>query len=430
MADGRRVVITGLGVVTPLGHSMPRFFRRLVAGETGVGPITRFDPAGGPLSTAAEVRDFDPAAFGITPREARILAPYQQYALAAAEQAVLDAGLDWPRQAIRGGERLPAPRARYGAAIGTAYPSTEILAAQFAQLQARGARGVTPHLFNMTLPNAATSVVSIRFALGGPLVTVSGATAAGAESLIAAYERIRYGRAEVMVAGGAEAGVTALVAAGFAQNQTGARSGICRPFDARRDGTVLGEGAAVCVLEEQAHAQARGARSYGEILGYGLRADGYDMTDIPLATAPGLTASLTEALADAGIAPAAVAYINAHGTGTRINDVAETNAIKRVFGAHARRLAVSSIKGSIGHLLGAAGSIELVAAVLASCWDIVPPTYGYAAPDPDCDLDYVPGHSRPMPVDIAISTSVGMGGGNAAIVVRGAKLPGTLATWG
>jgi 3-oxoacyl-[acyl-carrier-protein] synthase II len=422
--EGRRVVISGVGAITPLGNTAEAFFARLVAGETGVRRATRFDPARSPLQSAAEVQDFDPATYGISARDARILAPVQQFALAAAEMAVRDAGLDLPRQELRGGLRSAERQERYGVAVGTAYPSTAILAEQFAQLQARGARGVSPHLFGMTMPNAPTSVISIRFALAGPLVTVSGATAAGAESIIAAYEKIKYGRAEIMLAGGAEAGVSEIVAAGFAQNQTGSRSGCCRPFDLRRDGTVLGEGAAVFVLEERDHALARGARIYGEILGYGQRADAYDMTDIPVASPPGLIACLREALADAGVPAERITYANAHGTGTRINDLAETNALKQVFGAHARAMAVSSIKGSVGHSLGAAGAVELLATLFAACWDYVPPTHGLEVSDPACDLDYVPGVGRQMPVDLALSISVGMGGGNAAIIVRGDKPAG------
>jgi 3-oxoacyl-[acyl-carrier-protein] synthase II len=247
----RRVLITGLGLITPLGQSVPTFWQGLLAGVTGVGPPTAWDAATGPLPAAAEVHDFDPGAWGLSPRDLRILGRGPQMALAAAEQAVLDAGLDWPRQEIRGGPRQVPSQGRYGVAIGTAFPGTDLLATQLAQLQARGPRGVSPHLVNMTLPNAATSAASIRYALGGPLVTVSGATAAGAESIIAATEKIAAGRADVMLAGGAEAAVTALIASGFAQNQTGARSGVCRPFDRRRDGTLLGEGAAVLVLEAE-----------------------------------------------------------------------------------------------------------------------------------------------------------------------------------
>ncbi|HUS14264.1 MAG TPA: beta-ketoacyl-[acyl-carrier-protein] synthase family protein [Chloroflexia bacterium] len=419
----RRVVITGLGAITPLGDRATAFFTRLAAGATGMGPPTHWDAATGPLPAAAEVRDFDPAAYGLSPRELRILAPGPQFALAAAEMAVQDAGLDLPRQDVRGGARAGTRWDRYGVAIGAAFPGTDLLATQLTQLAARGPRGVSPHLFNMTLPNAATSVVSIRYALGGPLVTVSGATAAGAESVIAAYDKIRSGRADLMLAGGAEAGVTAIIAAGFAQNRTGARSGHCRPFDRRRDGTLLGEGAAVFVLEDRAHALARGARSYGEILGYGQRADGYDLTDIPEATAPGLTACLREALADAGLAPAAVQYVNAHGTGTAMNDRAELQALRQVFGPHAASLYVSSIKGSVGHALGAAGAIELLATLLASCYNRVPPTYGLVDPEEPRVVRHVMGQAVAAAVDVAVSISVGMGGGNAAIVVRGAKLP-------
>lgn len=420
--SGRRVVITGIGVVTPIGINVNDFFNNLMDGQTGVHDITRFDTSRCPVKTAAEIQDFDLTPYSLPSRDVRVLDRYQQYALAAADMAIRDAHLELPRQEIRGTKKSAQQFDRFGAAIGVAFSSTEVLEKQFKQMWDKGTKGVSPHLFNMALPNAATSVVSIRFALTGPLITVSGASASGTESIIAAYEKIKYNRADVMLAGGAESPVTEIIVSGFSQNQTGSKAGVCRPFDVHRDGTILGEGASIFVLEEMSHAQARNARIYGEILGYGMHADAYDMTDIPPIEAPGMTACLIDAIHDAKIYIDDVGYINVHGTATKMNDIAEVSAIKKVFGSHTRNLQVSGIKGSIGHMLGAAGGVELVAALLASCFDQVPPTYGLLEPDPLCDLTHVIGKGIAHPVNVAISTSVGMGGNNSAIVVKGEKL--------
>ncbi|MFD5558813.1 beta-ketoacyl-[acyl-carrier-protein] synthase family protein [Streptomyces sp. NPDC127068] len=416
----RRVVITGLGAVTPLGTNVEVIFTQLMAGLSGVRETSRFDTSRCPVKTAGEITGFVPQEHGISARDARVLDRYQQYALAASDAALTDAGLDLPRDEIVSRVKSPERYERYGAAIGVALSSTEVLEEQFARLAEKGARGVSPRLFNMTLPNAATSLLSVRHGLRGPLVTVSGASASGADSIIAAYDKIRHGRAEVMLAGGAESPVTDLIDSGFAQNNTGARSGACRPFDRDRDGTVLGEGAAVLVLEEAGHARARGARHYGELLGYGLRGDAFDMSDISPASAPGMTACLREALADAGLAPERVGYVNVHGTATRSNDPAEATALRKVFGPHVDQLRVSGVKGATGHTFGASGALELLATLLAACRDQVPPTHGLRVPDADCDLPHVIGRGVGTPVGAAISTSVGMGGNNAAILVRGA----------
>ncbi|HEY5834399.1 beta-ketoacyl-[acyl-carrier-protein] synthase family protein [Streptomyces sp.] len=416
----RRVVITGLGAITPLGLTPDEVFGNLMAGRSGVRETTRFDTSRCPVKTSGEVTGFEPAEHGISRRDLRVLDRYQQYLLAASNAALADAGLDLPRNEIVASGKSPHRFERYGAAIGMAFSSTEVLKEQFERLAERGTRAVSPRLFNQTLVNAGTSLLSVRHGLCGPLVTVSGASASGSDSVIAAYEKIRYGRAEVMVAGGAESAVTEIVVSGFAQNHTGARSGVCRPFDVERDGTVLGEGAAVLVLEEREHALRRNARVYGEMLGYGLRGDAFDMSDIPPSDAPGMTACLLEALDDAGVGPEQVGYLNVHGTATKSNDPAEATAIRKVFGPHADDLRVSGIKGATGHMLGASGAMELMTALLATCHDRVPPTYGLRDPDPECDLHHVIGQGVPTPVEVAVSTSVGMGGNNSAVVVRGA----------
>jgi 3-oxoacyl-[acyl-carrier-protein] synthase II len=416
----RRVVITGLGAVTPLGESVDELFANAMARRSAVGETTRFDTSRCPVKTSGEITGFSPEQHGISARDARVLDRYQQYALAASDAALTDAGLGLPRNEIQSRKKSSHRFERYGAAVGVAFSSTEVLQQQFLCLAEKGTRGVSPRLFNMTLPNAATSLLSVRHGLCGPLVTVSGASASGADSIIAAYEKIRHGRAEVMLAGGAESPITDIIVSGFAQNHTGARSGTCRPFDRDRDGTVLGEGAAILVLEEREHALARHTRLYGELLGYGLRGDAFDMSDIPPSDAPGMTACLLEALADAGIECEQVGYVNVHGTATKSNDPAEVTAIRKVFGPHADNLRVSGVKGATGHMLGASGAAETLIALLASCRDQVPPTWGLRTVAADCDLNHVIGQGAHTPVEVAISTSVGMGGNNSAIVVRGA----------
>jgi 3-oxoacyl-[acyl-carrier-protein] synthase II len=416
----RRVVITGLGAVTPLGESADELFANAMAGRSAVGETTRFDTSRCPVKTSGEITGFSPEQHGISARDARVLDRYQQYALAASDAALTDAGLDLPRNEILSRKKSAHRSERYGAAVGVAFSSTEVLQQQFLCLAEKGTRGVSPRLFNMTLPNAATSLLSVRHGLCGPLVTVSGASASGADSIIAAYEKIRHGRAEVMLAGGAESPITDIIVSGFAQNHTGARSGTCRPFDRDRDGTVLGEGAAILVLESREHALARHARLHGELLGYGLRGDAFDMSDIPPSDAPGMTACLLEALADAGIEREQVGYVNVHGTATKSNDPAEVTAIRKVFGPHADNLRVSGVKGATGHMLGASGAVETLIALLASCRDQVPPTSGLRTVAADCDLNHVIGQGARTPVEVAISTSVGMGGNNSAIAVRGA----------
>ncbi|MFF7168068.1 beta-ketoacyl-[acyl-carrier-protein] synthase family protein [Streptomyces pseudovenezuelae] len=416
----RRVVVTGLGAVTPVGKQVDEIFANLMAGHSGVKETTRFDTSRNPVKTSGEVTGFDPSEHGISPRDLRVLDRFQQYALAASDAALIDSGIDLPRNEIVSRKKSEQRFERIGAAIGMAFSSTEPLQDQFVRLAEKGTRGVSPRLFNMCLPNAGTSLLSVRHGLCGPLVTVSGASASGSDSIIAAYDKIRHGRAEVMLAGGAESPVTDIIVSGFAQNHTGSQAGACRPFDEERDGTVLGEGAAILVLEEREHALSRGARIYGELLGYGLRGDAFDMSDIPPSDAPGMTACLTEALTDAGVAAQEVGYVNVHGTATKSNDPAEVTAIRKVFGEHAGQLRVSGIKGATGHMLGASGALEAMVALLASHRDEVPPTWGLRVPSADCELNHVIGTGISAPVDVAISTSVGMGGNNSALVFRGA----------
>jgi len=415
----RRVVVTGLGAVTPLGGDVDTTFERLLAGDSGVAPTTRFDTSRCPVKTAGQIDGFDVGDHGVSARDARALDRYQHYVLAAGRAAIEDAKLNLPNRPVITTRKSAERFDRIGVAIGVAFSSTEVLEREFAALARDGTRGVSPRLFNMALPNAATSLLSVRHGLGGPLVTVSGASASGSDSVIAAYEKIRCGRAEVMLAGGAESPVTEIIVSGFARNGTGSVAGACRAFDRDRDGTVLGEGAVVLVLEELDHAVARGARRYGEILGYGLRGDAFDMSDIPPASAPGLTACLREALDDAGIAPTGVDYLNVHGTATPSNDPAEITALRNVFGRHADNVAVSGSKGATGHMLGASGAFEIMVALLATHRCQVPPTHGLVTPGEGCQARHVTGTGLDTRVRVAISTSVGMGGNNSAVVLRG-----------
>ena len=417
----RTVCITGMGVVTALANDPKELFNRLMSGESAVSNITRFSTDRCPVKTAAEIRDFHGSTYGIGQRDLRVLDRYQQYAIAAAEMAIIDSGLDLPRYNILSTRDGRPQITQYGAAVGVSCSSIEVLEQQFRKLDERGSRGVSPYLFNNSMPNSATSAISVRFGLGGPLVTVSGASASGTESLIAAYEKVKFGRADVMLAGGAESPITELIVSGFAQNHTGSRTGICRPFDRRRDGTILGEGAGILVLEEIEHARNRGAFIYGRILGYGLRSDAFSLSDIPPTVSRGLIAALREALSDASIEPANLDYVNAHATATEKNDLAETMALKQVFGEHAGRLKISGIKGSVGHMLGAAGAVELIVSLLACCRNEVPPTFGLEVADPRCDLNYVPGTGEKSNVRYAASISAAMGGANSVLILEGNK---------
>jgi 3-oxoacyl-[acyl-carrier-protein] synthase II len=414
-----RVVVTGMGVVSPLGHDYDQAFKRLMSGDSGVGPITTFDTSSCPVRTAGEVRDLVPADFDVSRRDLRILDRFQQFAVVAAEQAVRDAGLDLPRYEVS----RPTPgRSRIeeiGTSIGVACSSLAVLERQVDVLRSTGTAGVSPRLFNMILPNVATSAVAIRFGLAGPPLCASTASASGADAIIAAFDQVRHGRAVAMLAGGAESAVTELVVSGFCQNWTGSRAGACRPFDINRDGTVCGEGAGVVVLENYDHAVARGARIHGEVLGYGLRSDAYDMSDIPPVDARGMIAALTEALRDSSVLPDEVDYINVHGTATRKNDQAETNAITAVFGADTPRVFVSGIKGATGHMLGGSGAVEFIVTLLAARLGQIPPSHGLLDPDPACALRHVIGTGTHAPVRVAVTSAVGMGGNNCVIAVRG-----------
>ena len=410
MCEIRRVVITGLGAVTPVGNDVPTTWEALLNGRSGVERIRRFDPSELKTQFAAEVKDFDAAQY-TGRREARKLDRFTHFALAAACEAVADAGLDWAAE----------DPSEIGVLVGSAVGGIISLLEQAALMEQSGPRRVSPFLIPALMMNAAAGQIAITFGLQGPNLAVATACATGSHAIGEAAAIIRRGDAQVMLAGGSEAGIVPVAIAGF--NVMGALStrnddpqGACRPFDADRDGFVMGEGAGMMVLESLAHAQARGARIYGELLGYGATADAFHIT-APAEDGKGAAMAMQRALEQAGISPTAVDYINAHGTSTRLNDASETAAIKMVFGEHAYRLAVSSTKSMTGHLLGAAGAVEAIFCLLALRDQMLPPTINYETPDPACDLDYVPNVARQAKADVAMSNSFGFGGHNAALVL-------------
>jgi 3-oxoacyl-[acyl-carrier-protein] synthase II len=406
-----RVVITGMGAVTPLGHELATTWAALVAGQSGVGPITQFDATDFPVRIAAEVKDFDPdALFGR--RQARRMDRFTQFAVAAAAQALADADLT-----VDDGNAH-----RVGVVIGSGIGGIISILEQVEVLRARGPRRVSPFLIPMMLPDTAPGQVAIHFGLKGPNFAVVSACATGANAIGEAVEVIRRGAADVMVAGGAEAGIVPIAFAGFSVMQAVSTRNdepqrASRPFDATRDGFVMGEGGGVVVLESEAHARARGARIYAEVAGYGATADAYHIT-APDETGDGAARAMQVALDQAGLAPEQIGYLNAHGTGTQLNDVGETKAIKQVFGDYVYQLPVSSTKSMIGHLLGGAGAVETIFCVLALQEGILPPTINYEFPDPECDLDYVPNEARRVSVDAVMSNSFGFGGHNVSLVLK------------
>jgi 3-oxoacyl-[acyl-carrier-protein] synthase II len=412
-ADGQktRVVVTGLGAVTPLGNSVPEYWRAICEGRSGVGPITRFDAKRLDTRIAAEVKGFDPLKV-IEKKELKKLDLFIQYALAAGVEAVEDAKIDFSQM----------DPTRGGALIGSGIGGILTILEWNRVILEKGPNRVSPFFIPSLIVNMASGQLSIRYKLKGPNSSVATACATGNHAIGDAFKIIQRGDADLMVAGGSEAIIDELPIAGFAQmkalstrNDEPTRAS--RPFDADRDGFVPGEGAGIVVLENAEHARRRGARIYGEIAGYGMTSDAYHMT-APDPDGDGAVRAMKLALRDGDLRPEDVGYVNAHGTSTPYNDKTETHAIKQVFGAHARRLAVSSTKSMTGHLLGAAGGIETIVTVLALNQSILPPTINYETPDPECDLDYVPNVARRVEVDVAISNGFGFGGTNATLAFR------------
>jgi 3-oxoacyl-[acyl-carrier-protein] synthase II len=409
--EARRVVVTGLGALTPVGNTAEEFWSSLTQGRSGIGPITRFDTEGFPTRIAGEIRNFDPLAF-VDKKEARRLDPYLHYAIAASTMAMQDAALDTGK----------VDATRLGVLIGSGIGGITTLLDTHEVLLNKGPDRVSPFFIPMLIINMASGLVSMRFGAKGPNSAVVTACATGNHAIGDAFKLIQRNEADVMIAGGSEAIIVPLCIAGFCsmkamstRNDEPARAS--RPFDAGRDGFVCGEGSGIVILESLEHARRRDARIYAEIVGYGMTGDAHHMT-APDPEGDGAARAMAGALRDAGLAPDAVGYINAHGTSTPYNDKFETFAIKRIFGDHARRLAVSSTKSMTGHLLGAAGGIEAIATVLAIHHGLLPPTINYEIPDPDCDLDYVPNHARKQDVEVAMSNAFGFGGTNATLAFR------------
>ncbi len=407
----RRVVVTGLGLVTPLGNDVPSTWAALIAGRSGVDYITRFDTTGFETKIAAEVKGFDPGQY-LDRKDLRRMDSFTHFAIAAAVQALTDAGLTI----------TPENCDQIGVVVGSGIGGIETLSAQFKVLHERGPSRLSPFLSTMMLANMAAGQIAILTGLRGPNFCTVSACASGAHAIGEAFHIIRRGEAVAMLAGGSEAPIVPIGIGTFnsmraLSTRNDPPQKASRPFDALRDGFVVGEGAGMLVLEDADHARARGARIYAELAGYAATADAFHVTAPPEGGA-GAALAMRRALAVAGLQPSEIDYINAHGTSTPLNDRAETEAIKAVFGEHAYRLAVSSTKSMTGHLLGAAGAVEAVFTVLTLVHGIIPPTINLEQPDPACDLDYVPNVARRATVRAALSNSFGFGGQNACLVFR------------
>jgi len=407
----KRVVITGIGVISPVGTGFEAFWSSLVGGVSGIKKVDRFDPANFTTKIAGEVVDFEPAQY-IDKKEARRMDRFTQFAVAASGMAIADAALDLE------GEN----RDRIGVILGSGIGGITTMEEQARVLFEKGPGRVSPFFVPMMIANIGAGQVAISYRLRGPNITSVTACASSTNAIGDAFKMIQHGHTDVMISGGTEAPITPLAVAGFCSmkavsTRNEAPEKASRPFDAQRDGFIIGEGSGILVIESLEHALQRGARIYAEIVGYGSTCDAYHMT-APDPSGEGAANAMREALADAGIAPEAVDYINAHATSTPLGDKSEVLAIKKVFGEHAYKLAVSSTKSMTGHLLGAAGGLEAAVCILAIDRGEIPPTINYETPDPDCDLDCVPNVARKTAVNVALSNSFGFGGHNATLVFK------------
>jgi len=405
----RRVVVTGLGIVCPIGNAVQPAWDNALAGRSGITRITRFDPSRLASQIAGEVKGFDVAPY-LSAKDARRMDVFIHYGMAAALQAWREAGL----------QVTPGNAERIGVNFGSGIGGLPLIEAQHHELEERGPRRISPFFIPGTIINMTAGLLSIEIGAKGPNLAIVTACTTSTHCIGEAMKSIRYGEADTMIAGGSEAVVTELAIGGFAsaralstRNDDPATAS--RPWDKDRDGFVLGEGAGAMVLEEYEQAKARGAHIYCEVLGYGLSADAFHMT-APSEDGDGAFRCMRNALQDAGVEPSQVDYINAHGTSTPLGDLAETKALKRLLGAHAAKVAVNSTKSMTGHLLGAAGGVEAVFTALALRDQVSPPTINLRTPDPECDLDYVPNVARKMPIRVALSNSFGFGGTNATLV--------------
>jgi 3-oxoacyl-[acyl-carrier-protein] synthase II len=408
----RRVVVTGLGAISPVGNDVAATWRSLLEGKSGAGPITKFDATTFPVRFAAEVKGFDPLQY-MDRKEAKRADVYTQYAVAAAVQAMHDAGF------AEGNGYDPE---RTGVILGSGIGGLKSFEEQHDVYRERGPGKISPFFIPMFIADIAAGIVSMRFNAKGPNYGTVSACATSAHSIGDAYRAIQYGDADIMITGGAEATVTPMAIGGFANmkalsERNDSPATASRPFDRDRDGFVMGEGGAVLILEELEHARQRGARVYAEIVGYGATGDAYHLT-APAPDGEGAQRAMKRAMEDAGLTPADIQYVNAHGTSTPANDFNETRAIKAVFGEHAKELSVSSTKSATGHMLGAAGALECLVSSLVVRDGVIPPTINYTNPDPDCDLDYTPNRPVEREVTAALSNSFGFGGHNVTLAVR------------
>lgn len=410
--NNRRVVVTGLGVISPVGNSIQPFWNSLIEGKSGIAEITTLDASEFDSKIAGEVKDFNPQEYGISVRDTRRMDKFVRYAIAASKQAIEDTGIDLDK----------ANKDRIGVLIGSGIGSLQVVEREYAAYLKGGPSRVSPFLIPMLIVNEASGWVAMTFGFRGPNSCVATACASGSHAIGDAFKIIERGDADLMVAGGTESSITVMALAGFSSlralscrnNQPQKAS---RPFDRERDGFVMAEGAGIIVLESLEHASKRKADIYAEIAGYGMSCDAYHIT-APDPKGEGASLAIEAALRDAQLNPGDIDYINAHGTSTKLNDKIETMAIKKSFGAHAKKVMVSSTKSMVGHLLGAAGGVEFVVSCLTIKNNLVSPTINYEYPDPDCDLDYVPNTARKAEVRAAISNSLGFGGHNATLLVK------------
>jgi 3-oxoacyl-[acyl-carrier-protein] synthase II len=407
----RRVVITGLGIISPVGNSVGEAWDSIVTGRSGITRITRFDAAAFPTQIAGEVKGFDVAAY-LSPKEARRYDTFIHFGLAAAMDAMKDAGIG----------QSPENAERIGVCIGSGIGGLPMIEDTYVAYDEGGPRKISPFFVPGSIINMVAGILSINYGLKGPNFATVSACASSNHSIGEAQRLIEYGDADVMIAGGAESTVSPLGVGGFCaakamSTRNDDPTGASRPWDTGRDGFVLGEGAGILVLEEYEYAKARGAKIYAELAGYGMSSDAYHIT-APAEDGEGAARSMSTAMRNACVSAEEVDYINAHGTSTPLGDVAETLAVKRCFGDHAKRLAVSSTKSMTGHLLGAAGGIEAVFTALAMHHQVAPPTINLVDRDPQCDLDYVPNEARPTQIRVALSNAFGFGGTNSTLVFR------------
>lgn len=410
-SNRRRVVITGMGAVSSLGNDVGSIWTAMMRGECGIAPITLFDTTDYPCSIAASVKDFDPLAY-MDKRDARRMSPFVQFAVAAAAQAIADAGLDFGQEDMT----------RVGVEIGSGFGGIDVVESQYKVLMEQGPKRASPTAVPAMLLNMPACFVAIQHGILGPVSAPIAACATGVVAIGEATRRLAYGDADVVLAGGADSPITPVIISAFGKmqglsqrNDTPKHS--LTPFDANRDGTVLADGGAVLVLEALEHAQARGARILAEVKGYGLTSDAYHIS-APREDGNGASRAMRKALVDAGIGPEAVDYIAAHGTGTPMNDAMETKAIRAALGEASRKVAISSIKSMIGHTIAAAGVLSTIASIKAMHEGLIPPTIGLGTPDPECDLDYVPNQTRRADIRIAMVNGFGFGGQNGCIVIE------------